>query len=78
MSFPRRRESRFIQRRISLDTRFRGYDGAGGWRCMVQIIWAVLSLPSVQAVGVAAFVELFDKARVDEVSRFGVLGFWVF
>jgi len=27
LSFPRRRESRFVRRRISLDTRFRGYDG---------------------------------------------------
>ncbi|MGZ8479729.1 MAG: hypothetical protein ACXW6K_17200, partial [Candidatus Binatia bacterium] len=27
-SFPRTRESRFVLRRISLDTRFRGYDGA--------------------------------------------------
>ena len=27
-SFPRTRESRFGLRRISLDTRFRGYDGA--------------------------------------------------
>jgi len=27
LSFPRRRESRFIFLRISLDTRFRGYDG---------------------------------------------------
>ncbi|MGZ8444219.1 MAG: hypothetical protein ACXWXZ_12540, partial [Candidatus Binatia bacterium] len=26
-SFPRTRESRFVLRRISLDTRFRGYDG---------------------------------------------------
>ena len=29
-SFPRRRESRFIHRRISLDARFRGYDGTLG------------------------------------------------
>jgi len=26
-SFPRTRESRFVLRRINLDTRFRGYDG---------------------------------------------------
>ena len=28
LSFPRTRESRFVLRRISLDTRVRGYDGA--------------------------------------------------
>ena len=27
LSFPHRRESRFVDRQISLDTRFRGYDG---------------------------------------------------
>jgi hypothetical protein len=32
-SFPRRRESRFGRRRISLDTRFRGYDGSYALCC---------------------------------------------
>ena len=31
LSFPRRRESRFVQRQISLDTRFRGYDEPPGY-----------------------------------------------